>query len=135
MPHRLYLTVADRADHRCEYCGAPERVQATELEVEHIAPRAHGGEDTLGNLALACGSCNRRKAQAIDAIDPVTGRSALLFNPRIDVWYDHFEFDPESGQITGLSATGRAPVERFDLNRPFLLASRLSWFEIGWFPP
>jgi hypothetical protein len=135
MPHRLYLLVAERADHRCEYCGAPERVQATEFEVEHIIPRAHGGADSLENLALACGSCNRRKAHASHAVDPLTGLPAQLFNPRFDIWLEHFEFDAEIGQIVGHTPIGRATVRRFDLNRPFLLESRLSWFKIGWFPP
>jgi hypothetical protein len=135
MPHRLYLPVAERANYRCEYCGAPERVQATEFEVEHVVPRARGGDDALDNLALACGSCNRRKAQAIDAIDPATGRPAFLFNPRTDVWYEHFDFDAGSGRIFGLSPTGRATVERFELNRAFLIESRMSWSAGGWYPP
>jgi hypothetical protein len=106
-----------------------------EFEVEHIVPRVLGGEDTYDNVALACGSCNRRKAQAIKAVDPATGQLSSLFNPRVDAWYDHFAFDPDSRRIFGTSETGRTTVARFSLNRPFLLESRRSWFETGWYPP
>lgn len=45
-----------RNGHRCAYCGA-----VAHLEWEHIIPRAHGGPDTMDNLVLACGDCNRQK--------------------------------------------------------------------------
>lgn len=41
----------------CAYCGRARRIQ-----VEHIVPRALGGRDVFENLAGACWSCNRRKA-------------------------------------------------------------------------
>jgi hypothetical protein len=106
-----------------------------EFEVEHIHPRARGGEDVAENLALACGSCNRRKAQATRAIDAETGELVLLFNPRRHVWLEHFEFHAQSRTIVGRTPTGRATVERLDFNRRHVIRARLLWSANGWFPP
>jgi len=44
--------------HRtCAYCGA----QNTQLEVEHIVPKAKGGTNRISNLTLACVPCNQAK--------------------------------------------------------------------------
>jgi hypothetical protein len=106
-----------------------------EFEVEHINPRVLGGTDDLVNLALACGSCNRRKAQATRALDSVTAEFVLLFNPRSHEWSDHFEFDARSCTIAGKTPTGRATVERLDLNRRQMIRARLLWGVNGWYPP
>src|SRR5687767_2645852 len=90
MPHRLYPTVAVRADHRCEHCAAPEVIAADRFQVEHIVPRSRGGSDELPNLALSCPPCNRRKARAMHGLDPETRTTAALFHPRRDSWDDHF---------------------------------------------
>jgi 5-methylcytosine-specific restriction endonuclease McrA len=42
---------------RCVYCGASN----TQLQVEHIIPRARGGSNRASNLTLACAPCNVRK--------------------------------------------------------------------------
>jgi len=41
----------------CTYCGA----RSVPLQVEHIQPKANGGTDRIGNLCLACDSCNQAK--------------------------------------------------------------------------
>jgi hypothetical protein len=51
-PH--YPLVARRADHRCEYCRAPEAVFNFPFEVEHVVPSSRGGADDESNLCLAC---------------------------------------------------------------------------------
>jgi hypothetical protein len=33
-----------------------------DLEIDHVMPRALGGNDCMSNLQLLCGPCNRRKA-------------------------------------------------------------------------
>ena len=53
-----YPVVSERAEHRCEYCRAPELVFNFPFEVEHIVPVCRGGANTDANLALACRSCN-----------------------------------------------------------------------------
>src|SRR4051794_17282150 len=112
MPHRLYARVAARARHRCEYCRAPEMLFNSTFEVEHIRPLAHGGTDDEANLALACRACNVIKYTAMAAHDPVSRQLVRLFNPRIDVWTEHFGVDLDSARIIGLTDMGRATVSR-----------------------
>ena len=139
MPHRLYPQVAQRARHRCEYCLAPERIAPGEFEVDHIVPRARGGQDELQNLALACWPCNRHKGQATHAIDTDDDRPGLvrLYNPRRHSWDTHFLLvDTDEGvQVVGQTAVGRATVRRLAMNEPHVVEARLYWALAGWFPP
>ena len=66
----FYQQVAERANHRCEYCHAPEVVFNFPFEVEHIIPIAKQGKTDLDNLALACRSCNLRKSDRISGYLP-----------------------------------------------------------------
>jgi hypothetical protein len=131
-PH--YPAVARRAGHRCEYCRAPEGAFNFPFEVEHVFPAALGGPTRPDNLALACRACNARKGDAVEAVDPVSGAAVALFDPRADRWPDHFHVDPDSGEVTGTTPTGRATVIRLDLNAVFQLAARSLWVRFGLFP-
>lgn len=50
-----------RDGFRCAYCGRSVDEGAM-LHVDHIVPRARGGEDTLDNLTTACRECNIGKS-------------------------------------------------------------------------
>ena len=52
---RIRQTVINR-DGCCQMCGTEER-----LSVDHIVPRSLGGDDSLSNLQVLCGSCNSSK--------------------------------------------------------------------------
>ena len=88
-PH--YAETAQRAQHRCEYCRAPESVFNFPFEVEHIYPLSLGGKDTPSNRALSCRSCNVYKGINLQVEDPDTGKVISLFHPRRDDWYVHFQ--------------------------------------------
>lgn len=130
----LYPAVAERAGERCEYCRAPEQVFNFAFEVEHIRPRAAGGDDSLGNLALACESCNLYKSDATSDWDEVEARAAPLFDPRNEAWNTHFEFDVETGELRGKTATGRVTVTRLRMNSGFQLRARRHWVLLGLSP-
>ncbi len=72
-----YTLVADRANHQCEYCHAPELVFNFPFDVEHIIPRSRQGKDSEENLALSCRSCNLRKSNHISGIDSELGLTQL----------------------------------------------------------
>jgi hypothetical protein len=49
--------VWNRDMHKCTNCGSDHA-----LQVDHVIPRAKGGQDTLENLRLLCRNCNQRAA-------------------------------------------------------------------------
>jgi len=66
-----FALVDDHLVGKCIHCRRRlaittrgEPVSAATLE--HILPRHHGGTDTLGNLAIACRSCNNLKGSRQD---------------------------------------------------------------------
>jgi hypothetical protein len=107
-----------------------------EFQVEHIRPRARGGHDDLSNLALSCPRCNRRKSHSTHGIDHETGVVVVLFNPRQDVWSEHFEVRrlADRIQIEGLTAVGRVTTERLGMNDRHIASARWLWAVAGLFP-
>jgi hypothetical protein len=128
-----YPEAAARASHRCEYCRAPEAAFNFPFEVEHVVPGGLGGADEMSNLALACRSCNVHKSNRLDAIDPVGGERARLFNPRADTWDAHFSVDEEE-RIVGTTAIGRATVDALHMNSAPQLEARRWWRRLRLFP-
>jgi len=49
-----------RDRYTCQYCGAQPGTE--ELTLDHVIPRAQGGESRWENCVLACLACNKRKA-------------------------------------------------------------------------
>ncbi|QDU24077.1 HNH endonuclease [Urbifossiella limnaea] len=127
--------VVARAGDRCEYCRLPTRGQVATFPVDHVRPRTAGGTDDPNNLALACPRCNGHKWAATDATDPDTGAVAPLFNPRADVWADHFAWSAAApGQLVARTPIGRATVARLRMNDPTVVALRVLLADIGLFP-
>jgi len=113
--------VRRRAGGRCEYCHLPQSAFRRPFRIEHVVARQHGGPSRLDNLALARWNCNLKKGPNLSGIDPETGHVAALFNPRSDVWADHFSpmIDPLSPLcvvIRGLTPAGRATAQVLGLN-------------------
>jgi hypothetical protein len=128
-PH--YPLIAARACHACEYCRAPEAVFNLPFEVEHVTPRARGGETGEDNLALSCRSCNLYKSDFVRAEDELTRQEVGLFNPRLDAWHEHFLIIEEAGEIKGLTASGRATVSRLRINSVAQVEARKQWLRLG----
>jgi 5-methylcytosine-specific restriction endonuclease McrA len=108
--------VRERAVFRCDYCHADERWQYVRFTMDHVVPQSEQGSDEADNLVLACRNCNERRGNRSQALDPLSGETVALFNPRTDRWGDHFAWDPEKLRIMGISATGRATVALLDMN-------------------
>jgi len=121
--------VEQRARERCEYCHAPQNACGYRFHLEHIIPRTKGGEDALSNLALACASCNLAKAAKVTGIDPKTSKEVALFNPRTQVWEEHFRWASDQQTIEGLTKMGRATVATLSMNSELRLKARVLWFE------
>lgn len=72
---RARVYIRDR--YRCQYCG--EHKHAKELTLDHILPRAQGGESTPANLVTACVKCNQRKGNRT----PEQARMPLLTSQKL----------------------------------------------------
>ena len=108
--------VRQRADGRCEYCHADERWQFIRFTIDHVRPQSAGGGDEPKNLALACRNCNERRGNRCESADPTSGQTVVVFDPREQIWADHFAWDVDRLQILGLTPTGRATIALLDLN-------------------
>ena len=86
-----------------------------------------GGSDVLPNLALACRSCNLRKGTGQRASDPLSCDLVRLFDPRRDLWAEHFQVSLTTFHIEGLTSVGRATAYRLGMNRPLLVQARRLW--------
>jgi hypothetical protein len=124
-----------QAKNRCGYCLNPQELIPYKLEIEHIFPRALGGESIEENLWLACRECNVHKAAKTDAIDKLTDKTVKLFNPRLQIWNEHFEFSKYTSEIIGKTACGRATVESLQMNNFYQITARSIWVEMNKYPP
>ena len=106
--------VYKRAQGFCEYCLIDEEISFAKHQIDHIIAEKHGGETVEENLALACILCNKHKGSDLTSIDGETGEIVRLFNPRIDVWSEHFRV--ENGVFIGLTPNARATIRLLQMN-------------------
>ena len=105
------------------------------LVMDHILPRSAGGDDERDNLAASCYRCNEFKGARTHAIDPATGELVSLFNPRVQVWREHFSWANGGTHIVGLTPIGRATVVALRLNNEYVVEARTLWIAQDWHPP
>ena len=55
--------ILERDGFKCGYCGISK--DETELHVDHIHPRKHGGDNNMDNLITSCIPCNLGKSDRI----------------------------------------------------------------------
>ena len=53
----------------------------------------------------------------IKHFDPLTGHKMPLFNPRMDLWIEHFQWSDDDLLILGQTPIGRATADLLQLNR------------------
>lgn len=123
------------AKNRCGYCLSGQEFVWDILEIDHIIPLSKGGEDSKQNLWLICSTCNNSKYNKTEAFDFKTEQNAPLFNPRLQNWYEHFEWSKDGTKIIGKTKTGRATVTALNLNRERFIKVRKNWVSVGWHPP
>jgi hypothetical protein len=123
-----------RAAGRCEYCHAPQVLIGQAFHLDHIRPRSAGGQTIIENLCLACSHCNIAKGSRTEATDPRTGERTPLFNPRTDVWEEHFSWSRDWKRLIGRTPIGRATVAALDMNAKLLQQARPFWRAVGLIP-
>ena len=132
IPSTLRKSVIHRAGNLCEYCRLSQKGQEATFHIDHIMPVISGGETVAENLALACVSCSLRKGAKEIVVDSETMQEVRLFNPRDDVWDEHFQWNGVF--LVGLTAKGRATIETLNLNRRLILAIREEEILLGRHP-
>jgi HNH endonuclease len=136
IPREIERQVRMDARNRCGYCLSPQHLVMARLEIEHIIPLLKGGPNAISNLWLACPFCNGHKAAKTHATDPSTGVLVPLFNPRTQVWSEHFAWIDSGLLIQGTTPIGRATVVALQLSTdPDALTVRSYWILAGWHPP
>lgn len=125
--------VRRRAGDCCEYCQLPQSCTQLPHEADHIRAQKHRGPTILENLCWACAICNSHKGSDVSAYVPDTDELIRLFNPRIDVWPDHFVWD--GPQLDGLTPMARATLELLQINSVSRVRLRELLIEAGMFPP
>jgi 5-methylcytosine-specific restriction endonuclease McrA len=129
---KIKQQVIDRANGCCEYCRSCVSNMGQIMPVDHIDPN---GGNTLENLCLACWNCNNSKYEATSAVDPETKKVVGLFNPRTQIWSEHFQWIENGIYLRGLTSIGRATVERLKMNRDITIEARRRWVASGHHPP
>ncbi len=133
IPEALRKTAFQRAFNRCEYCRLPALDSYYGFHVDHIRSIKHGGATSIENLACSCPDCNRNKGTDLGTFLDDDTELVRFYNPRKDVWDDHFEMD-ESGMIDHKTNIGAATVKIFQFNHPDRIIERRLLWPIGLLP-
>lgn len=127
--------VVERAGGICEYCLIHEDDTFFGCEVDHIISEKHGGPTDPSNLAFACFVCNRRKGSDIGSILPSTSVFVRFFNPRTDLWAEHFTLADDALLIEPRTDIGAATARILAFNDPERQMEREALHAVGRYPP
>ncbi len=131
--NKHYEAVSKRANFICEYCHAPESAFNFPFEVDHFIPLSENGTDDLDNLVLACRACNAYKAFHYLGLSD-KNENVRLFNPRRDVWNEHFRVNLKTFEIEGLTEIAVGTINRLKINNVRQITSRQLWNKSEIFP-
>lgn len=120
----------------CEYCQSPLEFSPDPFSIEHIIPISKGGAaEDLNNLALACQGCNGYKSTKTEAFDAISQTTAGFYNPRKDIWSEHFVWSEDFTEIIGKTAKGRVTILVLKLNCQRVMNLRRILILAGEHPP
>ena len=71
IPQDVKIAVSARDGGRCRQCGSTQQ-----LHFDHVIPISRGGANTVANIQLLCGACNRVKGAKLELTADSAGRSA-----------------------------------------------------------
>jgi len=118
----------------CEYCHSQAEYSFAAYSIEMIVPQSKDGQMETRNLAFVCQGCSNHKYKKTEGFDSVTNETVKFFNPRIDVWKEHFAWNEDTSLLVGLTAKGRATIKELKMNRPTLIELRAILVRLGKHP-
>ena len=127
----LRRLVLARARHVCEYCLIHEEDTYLGCHVDHIISEKHGGKTKAENLAYACAACNTYKGSDIASITKA-GVLTRFYNPRVDIWLEHFCI--VGSTIQPLSDIGEVTALILQFNTENRLLEREELIAVGDYP-
>jgi 5-methylcytosine-specific restriction endonuclease McrA len=93
------INVFQRDGFKCSYCD--KKLPMSELNYDHVVPRARGGKTVWENIVTACRSCNEKKADLsleesgmVLLVVPHRPRVLPLHGPRVDIGNAPLEWRP-----------------------------------------
>ena len=125
--------VWERAHGCCEYCQISQAYCILPHEIDHIRAKKHHGGHSLENTCVACAHCNAAKGPNAAGYDPETDELVPLFNPRQEMWTEHFSWN--GPELVGKSAVGRATIDVLNINDPICVEQRRYLNKAGLMPP
>jgi HNH endonuclease len=131
----LRSAVVVRASKCCEYCKSQDKYSPTAFTIDHILPESLDGTSDFENLAYACFLCNRLKSNKLNIYDSFSKKWIPLFNPRKNIWEEHFFWSEDSTTIIGFTSSGRCTIKELKLNRDKLIEYRNCIIPFGTHPP
>lgn len=135
IPVLLQRKVIEISRDYCEYCLCPADYSIDFFQFDHILPICLGGLTIFENLTRSCGGCNGYKGNKTQYYDPLTNLLHPIYNPRLDLWSHHFQWNDDKLRLIGKTATARATIELLRLNRKGVVNQRSLLHLIGIHPP
>lgn len=102
--------------------------------MDHVISLKHGGQTSPDNLALACFFCNRHKGTDVGSVLPDSGVFVRLYNPRTDLWAEHFSLSKDDFVIAPRTDIAAATARLLGLNTLERRLEREVLHEIGRYP-
>ena len=133
IPEKLKEKVRQTANNRCGLFL--QKYLPNALRIDHIQPISKGGTNDEEHLWLLCETCNGAKSNKVEGFDTETQTSVPLFNPRTQIWDEHFKWSNDYTRIIGKTPTGRGTVAELNLNKERIVEVRKNWVSAGWHPP
>lgn len=84
--------IFDRDHSRCQYCG--NNFKESELNLDHVIPRHHGGRTSWENVVTSCIRCNSRKANRL----PHEAGMKLIRKPTKPKWRPFVSLEENKNQ-------------------------------------
>ena len=62
---KIRFEIFKRDNFQCQYCGRTPKKDKCKLVIDHILPKARGGNNEVSNLIISCEECNSGKTDIL----------------------------------------------------------------------